>query len=156
MKKVTSKTAHGGKNVPISAVKAIRQRHFGFLKEEIKEAAPTKAAKDEAASIAHRDGYTVQRALIYAIALIQCLPRKKQDRDVMADMCAIARAYDASAMSAHADDVAYRTGVSVELWPGKALGDAWDPNWAVEFYGVDVLEEPAKPEKSNQDALAGA
>ncbi len=74
----------------------------------------------------------------------------------MADMCAIARAHDASAMGAYAADVSDRTGVMVELWPGEALHDAWDLDWAVEFYDVDILEEPAKPEKSNQDAQAGA
>jgi hypothetical protein len=70
MKQVTSISADGRDIVPLSTVKAIRQRYFGLLRSEVAEATPAKVAKDKAASIARRDGYIVQRALLYAIAYI--------------------------------------------------------------------------------------
>jgi hypothetical protein len=158
MKQVTSIRRRRGSIVPLSTVKAMRQRYFGHLRSEAAEATPTKAAKDKAASIAGRDGYIVKRALLYAIAHIRSLPPEEQEGSDMADMCAIARAHDASTMGAYAADVCTHTGVAVELWPGEALRDSWDLAWAGAFNDAlfGPLEEPTKPKKTNQDTLAGA
>jgi hypothetical protein len=153
MKQITS-TADRRSTFPLSSVKAMRQRYVGHLRSELSEATPTQAAKDKAASIAGRDGHIVQRALLY----IQSLPAEEQEWSEMADMCAIVRANDASTMGAHAADVCAHTGVAVELWPGEALRDSWDLDWAGAFNDAlfGVLEEPTKPKKSNQGTLAGA
>ncbi|HZZ63764.1 MAG TPA: hypothetical protein VFE63_21810 [Roseiarcus sp.] len=120
MKKATSRTADSRNFVPVSTMKALRQRHFGLVEDELKEAAPTKAAKDKATSITGRDGYIVPQALIYAIAHIQSLPSKEQEWSNMADMCAIARAHDASTMGAHAADVYAHTGPSGGTLAGRS------------------------------------
>lgn len=154
MKQITS-TADRRSTFPLSTVKALRQRHFGFLQSELSEATPT---KDKAASIAGRDGHIVQRALLYSIAYIQSLPPEEQELSEMADMCAIVRANDASTMGAHAANVCAHTGVAVELWPGEALRDSWDLTWAGAFNDAlfGPLEEPAKPNKTDRGNLAGA
>jgi hypothetical protein len=157
MKQRTS-TADRRSTFPLSSVKAMRQRYVGHLRSELSEATPTQAAKDKAASIAGRDGHIVQRALLYSIAYIQSLPPEGQEWSEMADMCAIVRANDASTMGAHAADVCAHTGVAVELWPGEALRDCWDLDWAGAFNDTlfGPLEEPAKPTEIDQDSLAGA
>jgi hypothetical protein len=157
MKKVASIPARGRSTFPVSFVKAMRQRRFGFLQSEAADATPTKAVKDKTETITGRDGYIVQRALIYAIAHIQSLPLEAQEGSDMADMCAIARAHDAVAMGMYAGHVSDHTGVTVELWPGEALHDCWDLDWAAAFSDAlcGILEAPATKKKINP-ARAGA
>lgn len=157
MEKATSITADSRQALPVSTVEDIWQRDFGFLPDKMKEAAPIKAAKYKARSITDRDGYVLRRALVYDIARIQSLPPRKQQWGEIVDMCAMARSHDVSTMGAHAADVYANTSVRVEIWPGQAVGDAGDLDWAVAFSEarVGILEEPAKPKKTNRGTLAG-
>lgn len=69
------------------------------------------------ATITGRDGYILDKALIYAIAHIQSLPEHKRERSDMEDMCALAKASGSPFILQSLLGVEWHTGIKAELWP---------------------------------------
>lgn len=73
--------------------------------------------KADQTSITGRDGFIVNKALLYAIAHIQSLPEERQEWSDMRDMCAILKAYDSPFTLPTLMNVEHHTGLVPNLWP---------------------------------------
>lgn len=66
-----------------------------------------------------RDSYIQAKALIYAIAMIQSLPKDRQEWSDMRDMCAIARTIDPTSLANLIYQTQRHTGITIDIWPDR-------------------------------------